>query len=739
MNLRKTFYLAILSALALVAATGLLFVPRAGTSTTVSAQEGVAAEASGVVATPEMLSYALTHSSDPGDRYNYINQLPCQSLSGELSGKTVAPGVYCLALADLAGELILDGQNDNSSVFIFRISGALNAQGSRVSLANGAQPANVYFVAESASLSDKANFIGNILTKKSITVEDGSTLRGRTESLSGDITAAESAVAGIGSGTLVICKAIDPSTVNISDRIFQFTISGVVGVIEVPVGSCSSPIDVTAGMATISELAGGRTTTGGTFTGGFALVRVETLSQNSPSTVGTVNLLARTVNVNVVEGGIPQQLTVRFVNRFAVTGFVEICKAAAAGPGVFNPNGDPNVTGFFNFTIENFYQHPNSTALQVFTAPVGGCTGPLSVTILTPSPSTATPGESTVRVTELSRVNFSLDSVDTAPLGREVGQEILGSCVSATRQVVACPGGGYATVRVLEGGPDIKTVVNFRNRSNTNGAPAVPFDFDGDRRADVSVFRPSTGMWLYNATSTNGQQRAVTFGLPTDRIVPADYDGDGKIDTAVYRGGIWYILGSSTGFASVQFGLADDTPMPADYDGDGRADAAVFRPSSGVWYLLGSRDGFRAIAFGQNADVPVARDYDGDGKTDVAVYRNGTWYMLRSRDGFAAAAFGLPTDIPVPADYDGDGKADLAVYRSGTWFILGSTGGFRAVQFGVTDDVPVPADYDGDGRTDIAVYRSGIWYMIQSVSGDFRATQLGAAGDLPVPAAFLRR
>ena len=97
--------------------------------------------------------------------------------------------------------------------------------------------------------------------------------------------------------------------------------------------SCSSPIDVPAGAATITELGGGRTITGGTFSGNFSLVRVETLSANSPSTVGVINLATRTAAVNVVEGGIPQQLTVRFVNRFSITGFVEICKAAATGPG----------------------------------------------------------------------------------------------------------------------------------------------------------------------------------------------------------------------------------------------------------------------------------------------------------------------------------------------------------------------------------------------------------------------
>nr|MDQ3322804.1 FG-GAP-like repeat-containing protein [Acidobacteriota bacterium] len=131
------------------------------------------------------------------------------------------------------------------------------------------------------------------------------------------------------------------------------------------------------------------------------------------------------------------------------------------------------------------------------------------------------------------------------------------------------------------------------------------FDYDGDGRADVSVFRPSNSVW-YLLNSNTGFS-AFQFGISTDRIVPADYDGDGKTDIALYRPaeGNWYILGSARGFTSTQFGAANDIPAPADYDGDGKTDIAVFRPEGGNWYQSRSVQGFATVQFGVNGDRPT--------------------------------------------------------------------------------------------------------------------------------------
>ncbi|CAN5354116.1 hypothetical protein BH10ACI3_BH10ACI3_13970 [soil metagenome] len=269
------------------------------------------------------------------------------------------------------------------------------------------------------------------------------------------------------------------------------------------------------------------------------------------------------------------------------------------------------------------------------------------------------------------------------------------------------------------------------------------FDYDGDQKADVSVFRPSNGLWFLDRSQAGGF--VLQLGNATDQIAPADFDGDGKTDIAVYRqaSGTWYIYNSATStYTTTGFGVAEDMPAPGDYDGDGKADIAIYRPSTGTWWIYRSTLGLIAIQFGLPDDVPVPGDFDGDANTDLVVFRpsNGVWYMQRSTAGGYAIQFGNATDKIAPADYDGDGKMDVAIYRAsqGTWYIVNSSNGDYPVQvFGLSTDIPAPGDYDGDGKADVAIFRpsNGQWWLNRTTAG-LTVVQFGLNGDQPTQNAF---
>ena len=283
---------------------------------------------------------------------------------------------------------------------------------------------------------------------------------------------------------------------------------------------------------------------------------------------------------------------------------------------------------------------------------------------------------------------------------------------------------------------------------------AVPGDYDGDRLADLTVWRGAQGNWLTRNSGNSAVQTTLWgagYAPYHDVPVPGDYDGDGKTDLAVFRrgDGHWYIRKSSDGaFLVIFWGLGTDTPVPADYDGDGKTDLAVWRGGEGNWHIRRSSDGQSTTVFWGSAnapynDVPVVADYDGDKKADIAVFRPSTttWLIINSSTGqIRVSKWGQATDTLVPADYDGDGMADLATWTpAGYWNIQRSGGGQTFFLWGASqapyNDIAVPGDYDSDGYADLAVWRPGTatWYIRSSRTFDIISKTHGQPGDTPLP------
>ncbi len=133
--------------------------------------------------------------TDATTAYNAAAGQPCDvTLTGQdLGGKTLTPGVYCFSSsAQLTGQLILDGQGNPSSVFIFQIGSTLTtASTASVVLINGAQPcsSNIFWqVGSSATLGTNTTFTGNILALASITLNTGTVTNGGLYARTGAVT-----------------------------------------------------------------------------------------------------------------------------------------------------------------------------------------------------------------------------------------------------------------------------------------------------------------------------------------------------------------------------------------------------------------------------------------------------------------------------------------------------------------------------------------------------------------------
>lgn len=140
----------------------------------------------------------VTAKNDLTTAYNdAAGRTPVTTVPTELGGTTVVAGVYNSASTTFgitagAGPLVIDGQNDPSSVFIFEAAfsgtGLTVGAGSTVSLVNGAQACNIFWRVDTASINTTATFKGSVLALNSITVANGATIEGRLLARNGNVT-----------------------------------------------------------------------------------------------------------------------------------------------------------------------------------------------------------------------------------------------------------------------------------------------------------------------------------------------------------------------------------------------------------------------------------------------------------------------------------------------------------------------------------------------------------------------
>ena len=134
---------------------------------------------------------ALQAQADLTTAYNdAAGRASSATVSADLGGQKLLPGVYTGGTLGLTGTLTLDAQGDPHAVFVFQSASTLiTASSSRVTIINGGNACNVFWqVTSSATLGTSSVFVGTVLALTSITATTGVVIFGRLLARNGAVT-----------------------------------------------------------------------------------------------------------------------------------------------------------------------------------------------------------------------------------------------------------------------------------------------------------------------------------------------------------------------------------------------------------------------------------------------------------------------------------------------------------------------------------------------------------------------
>jgi hypothetical protein len=154
---------------------------------------------SAITGFPPCQSSPAPHAADAGAKgaqdaltaaFIKLNGLPCSAnLSADLGGQTLKPGVYCSLALGLTGEMFVDALGDPNATFVIKAASTLITAAAKVTLLNGAQAKNIFWVVgSSATVGVGSAMKGNILALTSITLTSDVTLSGRALARNGAVT-----------------------------------------------------------------------------------------------------------------------------------------------------------------------------------------------------------------------------------------------------------------------------------------------------------------------------------------------------------------------------------------------------------------------------------------------------------------------------------------------------------------------------------------------------------------------
>ncbi|WP_405035215.1 ice-binding family protein [Ornithinimicrobium sp. LYQ103] len=134
---------------------------------------------------------ANTAQDDLTTAYNDAAGRPTDvTVTADLAGQTLTPGVYTGATLALNGQLTLDGANETDPVFIFQSASTLiTGSSSSIVFINGANACDVFWqVTSSATIGTTTAFAGTVMALTSITATTGATVQGQLLARNGAVT-----------------------------------------------------------------------------------------------------------------------------------------------------------------------------------------------------------------------------------------------------------------------------------------------------------------------------------------------------------------------------------------------------------------------------------------------------------------------------------------------------------------------------------------------------------------------
>ena len=133
--------------------------------------------------TPALLTTAVDNMHTAFTTANGLAADVTELMAGNLNGETLVSGVYKWDTGlSVTNSITLDGGGVDCAPFVFQIAGDLTiANGTEIILTNGAKADNIYWVVagSGAMLGTTVDFSGNILSKTLISVNTGSSVKGR--------------------------------------------------------------------------------------------------------------------------------------------------------------------------------------------------------------------------------------------------------------------------------------------------------------------------------------------------------------------------------------------------------------------------------------------------------------------------------------------------------------------------------------------------------------------------------